>query len=505
MFNGHSIDDIGANLICKQLSILSNHPVQMFHITISDLVQWIGATQEDPLHFINNHIFKHPTSTRHLALIAENDDHVSIFSGNAKWLQSVFYKSNEHSRDETSYMQRCFETILLDKIMEACISCPSLAPHKRSSMTIDGDVHTISSCMKQCIEIALADWSKIELEIANRSLRELQEWSKRTEENTSKCNDFLSSCCTKLIEVSQKTVEELSNSKTSLPPQTMKKLKIRKRKVMSQIEDEMQKIKALEEDLTVEVERLNQSKRAKQIFCAHLAMERSSPLAVISEEIRTFISPAPVTINATDFTFPLLDGAAEVAMQLSLDDESSKHIELGCFIRDGGASMKLLQAFLLGNIDNHTGNNLGPFPLRSSLSSMIHQNDSREDSFIEASQLFLRIDTLARCVRMLETECFCTIDSYDDKHITLAISIHNEGEIIQIAFSFKDLLANDWNVTTMPSNVDVEIVSKEKDLDFLANQLQEKARNMISTSSPRDPILLRRICDNIMECFSDNR
>ena len=293
---------------------------------------------------------------------------------------------------------------------------------------------------------------------------------------------------------------QLSQSEISMRMSNKTTLKLRKRKALCQIEKRLETIKSLEDDLTVQVERLNQAKRAKRTFGAHLEMERSSPIAALSEEIRAFISPAPVTINASDFIFSFLDGDAEVALKMS-DDDKSKSVELGCFFKDGGASVKLLQALLLGNIDTNIGENPGPFPLRDSLLSIIFHNSSRDEIFIQATELFFKIDTVARSVRKLELDSICVVNSDSNGNVTLSISMSHEGVVVQITFFFDNMLLVDWSVTTVPKDVQVAILSTENDLTLLAGQLQEQAQCMLAESTMSDPVLLIRICDRIMESF----
>ena len=296
-------------------------------------------------------------------------------------------------------------------------------------------------------------------------------------------------------------------------------LKVRKRRVQSQIDNETSKIKSLEDQLALEVDRLQQIKRVKQLFDAHLDMERHSPISGLTEEIRTSITPSPsmtptMMDNATGFTYSLLDGAAEIVMKIPLDDEEvdgnsnsdSMSIELGCFIKDGGASIQLLQAILLGSLDMKVDESLGPFPLRQSLSKIILENDSREELFLQMSHIISRIDALVRSVRELESsQGFCSVKTTANGDVSLSISMSHEGTVVQIVFLFDNLLGNDWCVTTVPNSIKVSIVSsseREDNLSLLKSQLQETAQSMLGGSSSSknvDPILLRRICGRLFE------
>ncbi len=216
------------------------------------------------------------------------------------------------------------------------------------------------------------------------------------------------------------------------------------------------------------------------------------------------ITPAFATSNASDFTFPLLDGSAEIAMKIALDeDEGIKLMELGCFVKDGGPTIKLLQAILLGNIDVKVDQSLGPFPLRESL-AMILQNEGREELFLQMTHLFSKINALLLSVRELEANAFCTVNSSSNNgHVIFSVSLDHGGIVVQIGFMFGKLLAEDWIATTIPNDVNVFIISSGRDFSFLVNQLRVKAQCMLEAgSNSSDPILLRRICDKVMEDFA---
>ena len=83
-----------------------------------------------------------------------------------------------------------------------------------------------------------------------------------------------------------------------------------------------------------------------------------------------------------------------------------------------------------------------------------------------------------------------------DRQITRAVEAQAKAAM------FGNLLDKDWIVTTVPNDVNVYIVSSGRDLSFLVNQLQDKAQRMLDVGSrSSDPILLRRICDKVMESF----
>mmetsp|Transcript_14018 Transcript_14018/g.25300 ORF Transcript_14018/g.25300 Transcript_14018/m.25300 type:complete len:1244 (+) Transcript_14018:189-3920(+) len=522
LFTRHSLDndaDPNSLVLSQQLSIFSNHPTQPFHMSITDLIQWIGSTQMDPLAFMNEHILKGLSPLTSLSLIADencSNNNESMFCGNSKWLQSALL-FNENDSGKSKFVQKSFESMLLEEIKEISSSSDqssSRSSQTRSTTMSDADLQTISSCIQQFHIISSMDWSSMELDAAMRSLSRLQEMAETMQAKTEDGDKFVASCCKKLMETSTLTMQQLAKS-NDVVPSLNKKLKLRKRKVQSQMDETMTKIKSLEDQLTTEVTRLHQTKRAKQIFDTHLEMERSSPISVLSEEIRSSIVPAPMTANASNFasdfpfTYPLLDGSAEIAIKIATSEEeedtassSESPMELGCFIKDGGVAIKLLQAILLGNMETKVNETLGPFPLRESLSSMILQNESREESFLQMTHLFSRIDALVRSVRDLETNGFITVNETVDGDVTVTVSMHHEGTVVQTGFLFGNLLGKDWHATTTPSDVKVSIVSAERDLCVLGNQLQEKAQSILAGSSSSDPILLRRICDTVMENFA---
>ena len=280
---------------------------------------------------------------------------------------------------------------------------------------------------------------------------------------------------------------------------------MRKRKIQSQIQDEESQIKILDEQLTEEVNRLDEAKRAKRVFDAHLENARNSPVSVLYEETQCDILPVPryrpETGNESEWKYSLLGDSAEVHFTFG-DISASKPVEqLRCHIRDGGASIKLLQALLLGNIDAYESS--GPFPLRESLTTCILQQDGLDDQILLMSFLFSRIDALVRSVRELETNSFCKViqspKSGDD--VILSISMSHEGTVIQFWFLFEKLSSKDWQVKTVPSDVKVSIVSTTQDMSALGSQLQDNAQHILAGSSSSDPILMRTICGQVLKCF----
>jgi len=512
LFTHHSIDDTKASPnnnplhLSKQLSVLSAHPIMPYHTNISDLIQMSqSSTQHDkvPLTFMNEHLMRGVSPSTSLALIVhemtneKSETNQSMICGNSEWLNLAFSNETKSKLAETS-----FESMLMNEVKE--MTGNRITPtHSRPSSTMTGvDLHTISSCIQQFHTMSCLDWSSMEIDAATRALSKSQEWAESMNNKTEECHKFVASCCKKLAETSA-LVAQLTKPNAT-------KLKLQKRKIKSQIESELSIVKNLENQLGVEVERLQQAKCVKRLFDAHLNTERHSPISALTEEIRTVITPTPITVNASDFTFSLLDGAAEIVMKIELDDDEVDNTmtEIGCFIKDGGASVQLLQAILMGNLQQKVDESLGPYPLRASLSKMILESESREELFLQMSHIVSRIDALVRSVRVLETtRGFCVVNATKDGNVTLSVSMSvegHEGVVVNTTFLFRNLLCEDWCVTTVPNSVKVSVVSpvEGEDLSLVSNQLQEKAQSILlragSSRSNCDPILLRRICSELI-------
>jgi len=512
LFTHHSIDDTKASPnnsplhLSKQLSVLSAHPIMPYHTNISALIQLSqSSTQHDkvPLTFMNEHLMRGVSPSTSLALIVhemtneKSETNQSMFCGNSEWLNLAFSNETKSKLAETS-----FESMLMHEIKE--MTSNRITPtHSRPSSTMtDVDLHTISSCIQQFHTMSCLDWSSMEIDAATRALSKSQEWAESMNNKTEDCHKFVALYCKKLAETSA-LVAQLTKPNAT-------KLKLQKRKIKSQIESELSIVKNLENQLGVEVERLQQAKCVKRLFDAHLNTERHSPISALTEEIRTVITPTPITVNASDFTFSLLDGAAEIVMKIELDDDEVDNTmtEIGCFIKDGGASIQLLQAILMGNLQQKVDENLGPYQLRASLSKMILESGSREELFLQMSHIVSRIDALVRSVRVLETtRGFCVVNATEDGNVTLSVSMSlegHEGVVVQTTFLFSNLLDEDWCVTTVPESVKVSVVSpvEGEDLSSVSNQLQEKAQSILlragSSRSSCDPILLRRICSELV-------
>ena len=494
LFTKHSLEDeTDVTLLSRQLSILSTHPTEGFQTSMSDLAQWISSSGKSPSRFINNHVSKGLDLSSPLSLLNDNGSSsssiASLFYGDSSLVDSAL------SEDNALLMERCFELILGDTqyANNAAKTCKS-----REQDIVDADAHTIASCLKILQELASFTWSSsVELRCAEIILERFLTMSEDVFKET-----------VQALTVFDQKLSKATNIR-SVQLSTPRRLQKRKRKVSLQTAGAIESIKQLETKLLQESERLNDCKRAREVFTAHLDIERASPIAAISEEIRTSLFPAPVTHNGSDFTFSLLDGLAEIAMNVSLDNETLKHIEIGCFFKDvEGVALRLLQAFLLGctELDFNCGH--GPFPLRNSLLSIILPSCSSEpmplglkDLCADATHMFFKIDNLVRTVHRIEHESGCTFGCDDEHNAILSISLaHENAALLQIEFEFRNLLHRSWNLTTVPDDVTVTSAQGLNDsvTTALISQLQQRAR-VILKAEYHNPSLLQIVCDEVMK------
>ena len=166
----------------------------------------------------------------------------------------------------------------------------------------------------------------------------------------------------------------------------------------------------------------------------------------------------------------------------------------------------MLQAILLGNVEMSVNEFMGPYLLRSSLATFIREEPSSRQEIIHRSSLiFSRIDALARSVSQLELEGSACNVIENGGDVTLSISMpKSDTGVIQIDFFFVDDLHHAWSIyNSVPTDVGISIISSAAGADssLLRNHMQEKARSMIFgkpiSSVSTDPILLRRICDEM--------
>jgi hypothetical protein len=560
LFTHQSLDNTGPNnpknntdlfVLGKQLSILSKHPTSPFHISICDLMLWsCSRTHRDKelLAFTSEVLSNGLSLSTTLSLIVDemtnfdggcdvndsrrsmNDNSKMLVSGTPRWLQSALF-SMETLFFKSSYLvQRRFESILMEEIQKSSSSCSSSAHSSvtqhgwrcnATSNMIDADLQTISSSIQKHYNMSCLDWSRMEVDVVNRALVRLQTWAESMERQTRDSDKFITTTCHKrLMEFSALIVNELAESTGSRP---------HKRRAQSTIEDLSSKISSLEDQLAVEVDRLERLMRAKKILDAHLHVERFSPISALNEEIRTSISPSPIAVGngLSQFSFSLLNGSAEIVIEISLDDDEgedtsvcssgikiptkTKVLELGCFIKDGGSSIELLQAIILGKLEMNDDEYLGPYSLRESLSSFICEApSSREEIIHQSSLIFSRIDALVRSVRELEVDgSICNVIE-NGADVTLSISMPHEYDtrFVQIDFVFINLLDDAWSIENIvPDDVKVSIVSSEggEDSSLLRHHMQQKAQSMILgesiSASSADPILLRRICNEMNRMF----
>jgi hypothetical protein len=524
-------------LLSEQLSILSAHPTHPFHTSISDLMQWSRSSTHDDkelLEFMNGVLLRGVTPSTSLALIVDDvlstssgiiHDHESkkLFDGEIRLLPSTVAIDLPKATNASSLVQRSYESLLLDEITNVC-SSNILSPHSCQDWGCAAS-HTISSCIQHIYQLSCMDWLSLEMDVAERTLVRLQDWA----ECMQKESWVPTTCNKKLIEMSHSTMSKASKASW--------------RNVQTQMNDETSQIALLEEQLSMVTNLLEETKCIKRYLDAQLSVERSSPISLLSEEIRALILPSPImSNNGTSFSFSLLDGAAEIVLKIALDGDDIEDatittscrdsnepmgVEMGCFVKDGDdASIKLLWALLLGEIPWNSERNdndpiYGPHKLRENLSSFIRgaRNNSRVEMLHQLTYIASRIDSLVRSVRDLETDedcvCHVAISSDNSNDVSLLISMpsevagSDEGEL-RLNFAFIKLLDKDWHVATsslfVPNDVKITIVSdasaamndpdNNTKIDALQRQMEEKGKSMILGGCV-DPILLKRICGEV--------
>lgn len=452
LFTQHTIDsDSNIDNFEQHLLVLSSQPLQMLHLRIGDMAQLMTALQKDPLTFLNENVLHNLTPATSLKLTTDLEQGPTLFS-------QLF------TDDETNI--RCIgslESILQKELAIAFDKQNILRSFGKSeaATAIDCD-ETIASCVQASHEAATHEWSKIEFAIVEHSLNKLKE------------------------QAEDKDGEIISTAAPS------------KHKQCTQ--DELAKIKILEEELATETNRLVYYQQAQQTLRCSLEIERYNPITGLSEEIRKNTASCFELFedSQTDYYFPLLDGSAEVTMNVDISSEDIK--AMGLSIKDGGSAMKILQAIFLGRIDTAIDKVQYPVSIRDCVSSRVlsSENENLCDAFSKASTLLSRVDSFLKSVKRLESECLCTVDSQSNGNVHLAFSAHREGEVIKVDFVFASMLADDWAPTTFPSDVKVSIVSSECIRDKFCAQLQHKMHDMLHSASPIDPSLLNRIVNAAM-------
>lgn len=490
LFTNHSLEDeTDISMLGKQLSILSTHPMEGFQISMSDFAKWIAASGKRPSQFVDDHFSTRLNLSASLNLLNETDidnKASSMFCGtSSQWINSVLAK------DKVSFMERCLEVILRNhqNATNANEFCKD-----RGKVTVDADEQTIASCLK-ILEGVSSFWSSsVELACAELALEKFESMSE----------DVLKAARQNLTLFDGK-LRKATSMMTSGQILTSRKMKMMKRKASSQASVLIERIKRLEDDVLQETERLNVCKSVRDVLLANLDIERACPIAAIAEEIRSTILPSLVSSNGSDFTFAFLDGLAEFAIKVALDDETLENIKIGCFFKDdGGVSVKLLKAVLLGYTELDPDQGHGPFLIRNSLQSIIRPSylnksmpSGLRELFFDATQILFKIDTLVRTVRMLECENMLTFDCYQGD-VTLSTYLTFDDNVIRIEFLFRNLLLHSWNFTTIPDDVTVTMAQGENNANTTGlSQLKEQARHMLKAEY-RDPSLLRRICDEVM-------
>ncbi len=537
-------------LLGKQLTILSEHPTHPFHTSISDLLQWSHSSSHNDkelMEFTSGILLRGLTPSTSLALIVDDFAYNSsaingkyepkkVYNGKTCLLLPTNFRDEQNATNATSVVQESYESILLDEVKNVCSSdnaftLSHFAPRQDWGCATS---HTISSCIQHLYRFSCMDWLSLEVDVAERTLVRLQEWAEFVESDK-----WISTECHRhLIKMAPLAV--LSGSSNA-------RLKLHHHRLQAQMSEDISKIALLEEQLVMEANLMGEMACIKRYLDAQLDMERFSPVSALTEEIRALILPSPIMAsNGMDFSFSLLDGAAEIVLKLAVDNDhdyidiedsslstscgnsNNTGLELGCFIKDGdGASIKLLQAILLGKIfDGRLMDSnaiYGPHMLRENLLHFISHN-SRVEMLHQLTHTTSKIDYLVRSVRDLETEEDCTchvmISSDNAKDVSLLISMPTEGgtsaggEEIQLEFFFFiNLLDKNWNVATpflFPNHVKITLLSVDettaKNYDnimmetSLQRRMQENAQYMLNSINA-DPTLLKRICRETRQMF----
>lgn len=450
----------------------------------------------------------------------KNDPSEMLLNGTSRTLQSALFSLGTKCFESSSFVKEKFASILMEEILNphSFLAHQGLSWNTTSNKMVDADSHSMSSSIQQHYNTSRLDWSRMEVDATNRALARLRTWAISMKRLTRERYKFITTNChSKLKEYTPMIAESTD-------------LKRRKRRSQSKVDLACSKIASLEEQLVAELARLQRSMRAKKLLDAHLRLERFIPISALNEEIRSSISPSPIVVGngLSQFSFRLLGGSVEIVMEMSPDDDDdtdnascgngidkmapSKVLELGCFIKDGGSSIKMLQAILLGNVEMSVNESMGPYKLRSSIASFIREEPGpREDIIHRSSLIFSRIDALARSVRELEVQgSACNVTENVDG-VTLSVSMpKSDTGLIQIDFFFVDALHHAWSVYNLvPSDVDVSIISSAAGAgsSLLRKRMQENARSMIIdnpiSSVGADPILLRRICNEMNRIFNE--
>ena len=528
-------------LLGKQLTILSEHPTHPFQMSISDLLHWSHSSSHNDkelMEFTSGILLRGLTPSTSLALIvddlAENSIAINdkcepkkVYNGKTWLLPPTDFRDRHNATNATWDVQRSYESILLDEIKNVWSPDDSFTLLHLQDW-VRATSHTISSCIRHVYHFSCMDWLSLEVDVAESTLVRLQELAQSVERD----KWIFTECRRHLMKMTPLTMLSWSSNL---------RLKLHHHRLQAQMSDEISKIALLEEQLVMEANLLEEMTCIKRYLNVQLYMERCSPISALTEEIRSLIFLSPIMAsNGTDFSFSLLDGAAEIVFKLAVDDDhdnidkedsslltslgdsNNTGVELGCFIKDGdSASIKLLQAILLGKIldGRRMDSNAiyGPHMLHETLSRfIIASHNSRVEMLHQLTHTTTKIDYLVRSVRDLETEedcvCHVMISSDNAKDVTLFISMPTkggtsvEGEEIQLEFVFNKLLDKNWNVAApffFPNHVKITLLSEDetaaKNDDNIMlqtshqGQMQDTAQCMLNSISA-DPILLKRIC-----------
>ncbi len=469
---------------------MTNHPARMFHIRVSDLAKILEVTEED--NFLHDYICGNTKTSSSLEMIVNGTTTESIFTGKSKWLQAAFFNHNMNGANETEFVRNRFESMLRNNITTTIDKTQSAGSPQKNQLLLDGNNVSLHEFLQGCLNTSCMEWSKIELAIANSTSCELQSSLKENESKAFEFREIVKSSRAHLVEISRKAFNEMSEARVSISSKSFINVKRRrKRKVLSLITEENRTIRSMEEKLALEVERLSRTKRAKTILEDYLKLDSSLQTGCPFESVKT---------DWTNYLhFLLLDNDVDVVF--ILNDDNNAVVDTRCFFNeDDGLSMKLLKTLLLGTTSCLNQESFGEFPIRKSISSIIHARENFREQMIEAFQLLFRIENFAKCIRLLDNVFSCRIDSGDNGNVVLLVSANpEEGEMIQTSFSFENILAENWIFTTVPSDVKIEIVSTDEEFHEREKILTSKTRRMIASSIANDPFLLKKVCDFVLE------
>ena len=448
LFTQHAIDsESEADTYQTSLAFLSKHPLQMLLLRIGDMIQLMQILEKDPLQFLNQNVLHSLTPATAITFVKGETAKNSLIS---QLFHSICSSNDANNTRSLEYL----ETVMQNEISDACDELLTIASCGKNviSTAIDHN-KSIASCVKTCYDTATFEMSNIELAFAERSLKKLNELAEKMSTNGK-----------------ERRCEKDSRNQRST-------------------QNETPTIKALEEQLAIEADRLFRHKSAHQLLCSCLELEQNFPIGELSEDIRKSITSSlelfSISSSGSHSNFLLLDGSGDLTVEI--DGEMIKTV--GFSAKEGGPTIEFLQAIFLGRMDIASDEAFYPAPIRDCVKSSL----THHDIFVDSSCLLSRIDSLLKAVKRLEKEFLCSVDLAQNESVELSFSTQQSGEVIKVVFVFESLLSDTWSVTTVPSIVKVSIISTENDRSQLSNLLEIKSNDMLKFASHSDPTLLQRI------------